>query len=115
MHIGKNFQAFGENRMLIAISVQEKCLNKDIDILIILPTRPITYKIKDLEGEEVKGGFYNEQLQKTNQQIYRVDKVLRRRKVRGRVEEVLVSWCGYPDKFNQWLPAADVNHSQNHD
>ena len=46
MHIGKNFQAFGENRMLIAISVQEEMLNKDThtdtqihrytDILIIL-------------------------------------------------------------------------------
>ena len=108
----------------VRISIQKKTFDKGatpnwteeiFEVTEILPTRPITYKIKDLEGEEVKGGFYNEQLQKTNQQIYRVDKVLRRRKVRGRADEVLVSWCGYPDKFNQWLPAADVHHSQNHD
>ena len=29
MHTGKNFQVFNENRILIAISVQEECLNRD--------------------------------------------------------------------------------------
>ena len=28
-------------------------------------TRPITYQLEDLTGEEVEGAFYNEQLQKT--------------------------------------------------
>ena len=31
----------------------------------ILKTRPVTYKIKDLEGEQVIGTFYNQELQKT--------------------------------------------------
>ena len=31
----------------------------------ILKTWPVTYKIKDLEGEQVIGTFYNQELQKT--------------------------------------------------
>jgi hypothetical protein len=30
----------------------------------VLKTRPVTYKIKDLNGEEIVGTFYNEELQK---------------------------------------------------
>ena len=33
----------------------------------IQPTDPITYKVKDLNGEEIKGTFYREELQKTDQ------------------------------------------------
>ena len=76
----------------------------------ILPTRPITYKLRDLAGEDIQGGFYNEQLQKTNLTIYRIDKILRKRTRQG-VNEVLVRWSGYPDKFNQWLPADSVHQS----
>jgi hypothetical protein len=31
----------------------------------ILNTQPVTYKIKDLNDEEIIGTFYNEELQKT--------------------------------------------------
>jgi len=31
----------------------------------ILNTEPITYKIEDLDNEEIIGSFYNEELQKT--------------------------------------------------
>jgi hypothetical protein len=31
----------------------------------ILKTRPVTYKIKDLNGEQIIGTFYNGELQKT--------------------------------------------------
>ena len=36
----------------------------------IQPTDPITYKIKDLNGEEIKGTFYREELQKTDQNYF---------------------------------------------
>jgi len=62
-----------------------------------LDTDPIVYELEDLTGEDVEGTFYKEQLQKTQQEIYRVDRVLRKRG-----NEVLVKWSGYPDKFNSW-------------
>ena len=74
-------------------------------------TRPITYRLKDLAEEEVDGAFYNEQLQKTEQEIYRVDKVLRRRQKRDGTREIYVRWSGYTDKFNQWVPADDIYQS----
>lgn len=76
----------------------------------VLPTIPITYRLRDLAGEDIQGGFYNEQLQKTDLSIYRIDKVIRKRKKNG-VNEVLVRWSGYPDKFNQWIRADSINES----
>ena len=43
-------------------------------------TNPITYKIKDLNGEPIKGTFYREELQKTDQEVYRIEKVIRKTK-----------------------------------
>ena len=34
------------------------------------PTIPITYKIKDLLGEDIKGSFYEQELQKADQEVY---------------------------------------------
>lgn len=38
---------------------------REIIITDILKTRPITYKIKDLNEEQIIGTFYNKELQKT--------------------------------------------------
>ena len=69
----------------------------------IQPTNPITYKIKDLNGEEIKGTFYVEELQKTDQTIYRIEKVIRKTK-----DKALVKWKGYPAEFNSWIPLKDL-------
>ena len=45
---------------------------------VVLPTKPVTYKIVDLMGQEIEGSFYEQELQKTTQEIFRIDKVLRR-------------------------------------
>ena len=71
----------------------------------------VLYKLEDLSGEHLKGSYYPEQLQATNQSIYRVDKILKRRTVRGKAQ-VFVKWAGYPDKFNSWEPADAILHSQ---
>ena len=47
---------------------------------VVRTTTPIVYKIKDLADEEIEGSFYKEQLQKTNQTIYRIDRVIRKRR-----------------------------------
>ena len=61
-------------------------------------TNPITYKIADLQGEEIDGTFYEPELQKTEQQVFRIDKVIEKRKNKS-----LVKWKGYSDKFNSWV------------
>lgn len=37
-------------------------------------TDPITNKIRDKNGKEIKGSFYENELQKTDQNIYRIEK-----------------------------------------
>ena len=63
----------------------------------ILNTKPITYKIVDFIEEEVKGSFYEKELQKAKQETFRIEKVLKRD---NKKKLVLVKWIGYPDKFN---------------
>ena len=73
---------------------------------------PITYKIKDLEGELVKGTFYSHELQRVEKdQIYKIDSVLdhRKRKVGKKVgERIYVQWKGYPSKFDSWILESDL-------
>ena len=38
-----------------------------------------TYVISDLSGEEIVGMFYEKELQKTNQEEFRVEKVIKRK------------------------------------
>ena len=79
------------------------------EISAIVPGRPLTYRLKDLTGEKIEGSFYTEQLLPTAQEIYRVDRVLRRRKKRDGTREAYVSWSGYASKFNQWIPEEDIH------
>ena len=37
------------------------------------------YKLKDLNGEEIMGSFYEQELQKTTQEMFRIEKVIRRK------------------------------------
>ena len=79
------------------------------EISAIVPGRPLTYRLKDLTGEKIEGSFYTEQLLPTAQEIYRVERVLRRRKKRDGTREAYVSWSGYASKFNQWIPEEDIH------
>lgn len=61
-------------------------------------------------GEDVTGAFYESELQLVDKNIVdtaRVGEILKRRTVKG-VKEVLVSWEGYPEKFNSWIPERNL-------
>ena len=66
-------------------------------------SRPLTYKIADLNGEEIQGSFYEPELQKTSQKIFRIEKVIKRGKKKS-----LVKWKGYSDDFNSWVDNKDI-------
>ena len=72
----------------------------------ILQTKPVTYRLVDLQGEAVTGSFYEPELQKTTQEIFRIEKVIRHDNKRKRA---LVKWRGYPDRFNSWVPMSKLN------
>ena len=61
-------------------------------------TDPPTYKITDANDEEIQGSFYEQELQKTTQEIFRIEKIIRKRGNKS-----LVKWLGYSDSFNSWV------------
>lgn len=73
----------------------------------VRPTDPVTYVLKDLNDEIVVGGFYTEELQKSQQEVFRIEKVLERKKIKG-VEHGLVKWLGYNKKYNEWRPMSEI-------
>ena len=64
----------------------------------IVLTIPIAYNIIDLNGEEIQGSFYEQELQKTTQDIFRIEKVLK-----SKGDKSLMKWVGYSDAFNSWV------------
>ena len=75
-----------------------------------IPRDPPVYKLKDYDGEELKGTFYEKELQKVIKpdDVYEVEKILKKRG-RGRNVQYLVKWLGYPNKFNSWVSASEIN------
>ncbi|XP_065667586.1 uncharacterized protein LOC136087893 [Hydra vulgaris] len=61
-------------------------------------TDPPTYMITDDNNEEIQGTFYEQEMQKTDQNIFRIEKVIRKLKNKS-----LLKWYGYPDSFNSWV------------
>ena len=53
-------------------------------------TVPWTYVIRDLNVDTIIGIFYEKELQKTNQQKFRIGKV-----IRGKGNKLSVKWKGY--------------------
>ena len=66
-------------------------------------TVPWTYVINDLNGEEIIGIFYGKELQKTNQEEFRIEKVIRRKG-----DKLYVKWKGYDNSFNSWIDKANL-------
>ena len=61
-------------------------------------TVPWTYAISDLKGQEIVAMFYEKELQKTNQEEFRVEKVIKRKG-----NKLYVKWKGYDSSFNSWI------------
>jgi hypothetical protein len=67
------------------------------------------YKLKDAEGEPIKGVWYREEIQPIEHNIYEIESVLAERQANRRApKEVLVKWLGLPSKFNRWVPKGDL-------
>ena len=70
---------------------------------------PNMYALEDHEREPIIGKFYENELSAVDKKddVYRVEKVLKRKKVKGK-EMVLVKWLGYSNKHNSWVPKKDI-------
>lgn len=73
-----------------------------------IPREPPVYKIKDYDGEEIIGSFYEHELHKialVKEKLYHIDKILPKREQRGQVY-FLVKWRNWPDF--EWRKKGDA-------
>ena len=85
-------------------------------------TGPVTYRIRDNDGEVIKGWFYANDLCKVLLQkndggdendddddgpLYDIEKIIRKRKKEG-LEYLFVKWKGFAKKHNSWIPASSL-------
>lgn len=71
--------------------------------------------MKDLLNQDVKGNFYESELQKVDKDedsLWFIEKQIRKRKRNGQVE-VLVKFDGFDHRFNQWIPEKDTTNVLN--
>jgi len=61
-------------------------------------TNSIIYKITDYNDKEIQGTFYEQELQNSTQEVFRIDKVVKKGKTNS-----LVKWKGYPESLNSWV------------
>ena len=66
-------------------------------------TVPWTYVISDLNGEKIAECFYIKDLQKTSQEKFRIEKVLKRKG-----DKLYVKWKRYDNSFNSWIDKKDL-------
>ena len=56
---------------------------------------PWIYVINYLNGEEIAETFYEKELQKTNQEEFRIEKIIKKKR-----DKLYVKWKGYDNSFN---------------
>ena len=64
-----------------------------------------TYVINDLHCEQIIGTFYEKELQKTNQEEFRIEKVIKKKG-----NKLYVKWKEYDNSFNSWIDKKDLTY-----
>lgn len=67
-------------------------------------TNPVTYLLCDLDGHDILGTVYAEELQSVKYpDLYLVEKIIRRRG-----DKLYVKWLGFDNQHNSWIDKKDV-------
>lgn len=70
----------------------------------VLYTDPFTYLLEDEKGNEIAGGFYEQEIQKVKYpDAFLVEKIIRRKG-----DKVYVKWLGFDNTHNSWVNKKDV-------
>ena len=75
--------------------IDSKLIWRGFGIKEIKSTVAWTYLISDIDVEEIIKTFYEKDLQKTNQQTFTIEKVIKRKG-----NKLYVKWKGYDNSFN---------------
>lgn len=68
------------------------------------------YRIKDYNGEEIIGSFYQSEHHKVDlrdDEQWKIEKIIKSRGI-GQNKQYFVKWLNWPVKFNSWVKASDM-------
>ena len=82
----------------------DRTYSKEIfKIIKVLNHLPITmFTLSDVNDKEIDGNFYPEELSVVKGNLFKVEKVIKRRSLNG-VRQLFVKREGYPDNFKIWI------------
>ena len=103
----------------IKMTPTEASRHSTIETPVELPVLPFEiiqklpkFKVKDkVRISRVKGLFEKGYLPNWSEEIFRIEKVLRKKLING-IQHGLVKCLGYNQKFNEWLPMSEINNLQ---
>ena len=73
---------------------------------------PPVCRLREYDRTMLEGTFYEREVQRVQQSesnMFRIEKILTVRG-KGKDEQYLVRWSGWPSKYDQWLPASSLKH-----
>ena len=90
-------------KIIFAKRYASNCSEEVFVVSKIKNTVPWKYVVSGLNGEEITGSFYKKELEKTSQEGFRIEKVLKRKD-----DKLYVKWKGYDNRFNSWIDKEDL-------
>jgi len=95
-------RAYDEHWSGEVFKVSKRFLRADIPI----------YKLQDMENEDIKGSFYEAEMQRAfvaEDHVYKIEKIMKTR-TRNRTKEHLVRWMYWPPKFDTWVKDSELKY-----
>jgi transposase InsO family protein len=75
-------------------------------------TKPVTYKLKDLKGNILKGAFYEPEMilikSPSTDEVYTVE-ILKKRK-KGQSQQYFVHYKGWPEMYDEWIDSNQLTN-----
>lgn len=69
------------------------------------------YHLSTYNGDEkIKGGFYSFELTPVSTDIFRIEKIIKKRTYRGK-KQIYVKWKGFDNKYNSWVDENDIQQN----
>ena len=99
--IGDHVRTF-KYKNIFASKYAPNCLEEVFISSKIKNTVPWASFINYVNGKETTGTFYEKELQKTYQQEFRIEKVIKRKG-----DKLYIKWKGYDNPFNSWIDKKD--------
>ena len=112
-HVG-DIVRIQKERTKFARGYHERFTRELFEIIKLNTRMPVpTYTLKSLnKGDTISGTFYNNELQRVQGDIYKVEQVLKKRTRNGEIE-YFVKWLDFDNEHNSWILASDITEVYN--